>query len=474
MGLTMCLDVLIVGGGITGLAAAHRLAEAGNTRWSLLERASRLGGKIMTERLDGFVIEGGPDCFLGSKPGGLELCRALGIEDRLTGTSPAYRRMYVRRNGRLHELPPGITGLVPWRLRPLLTTSILSARGRVRAAMELLVPRRRDGAEESIAEFVSRRFGWETYHWLVEPLLSGIYAGDGRKLSLSATFPRLCDIERTHGSLIRGMRAARRRRIPHRTTNGPLEGPGFLTLPGGMGELVAAVEQDLPAHLMRRGIAVERLRPASRGFEATLSDGSEIESRTVILAVPAYVTADLVEPFNPGLARTLHEIPFVSTATVSVSLHVGDVPQLFEGHGFVSPRAAGGPVVACTWTSNKFPHRVPDDNVLIRYFLGRAGDESVVQASDEEIRHVVRAELERLYGITVEPKRWCIYRWPQGIPQYTLGHGNRLARIEAAAAQHPRLLLAGASYHGVGIPDCIVSGRGAADRALAACQQAVT
>ena len=458
---------MIVGGGITGLAAAHRLADTGGMRWLLVERESRLGGKVITDRTGGYVIEGGPDCFLASKPGGVELCRELGIDSRLTGTSPAFRRTYVRRDGRLHELPVGITGLVPSRLGPLLSTSILSVPGRVRACLELLVPPRRDGAEESIADFVIRRFGRETYDWLVEPLLSGIFAGDGRALSLPATFPQLADVEQTHGSIIRMMLATRNRPAQGDGTNGRLTTHCFVTPREGMAELVEAVERRLPMHALRRGISVLGLRPAHAGFVATLDDGTVVKTGAVILAVPAFVAADLVEPFDRALAEPLREIPFVSTATVSVAFAADAVPRRFDGYGFVSPRAGGGPVVACTWTSNKFPARVPEGGVLIRFFLGRAGNEAVAQAADDEIKRLIRGELALLHGITTEPARWHIYRWPNGIPQYTLGHERRLARIETAAARYPGLLLAGASYRGVGIPDCITSGRAAADRAVA-------
>jgi oxygen-dependent protoporphyrinogen oxidase len=462
--VTVDARVLVVGGGITGLAAAHRLAELGaGPDAVLVEREPHLGGKIATEWVDGFVVEGGPDCFLASKPAGTALCQALGIGERLVGTDPRFQRSYVKRGGRLHELPEGITGLVPSRIRPLLTTRMLSVPGRLRAGLEPFVPASRRTGDESIARFVSRRFGAEAYHWLVEPLLSGIYAGDGAALSLEATFPQLKEIERTHGSIVRMMLKQRGQRGQEGQT-GPRH--GFITLSGGLGELVQALERRLPPGVVRCGVAVEDLRPTDGAWNAKLTDGRTLVTRAVVLATPALVTADLVRGFDPLLAAALWEIPFVSTATVSVAFSRAAVPCAFDGYGYVSPRAEGGPVVACTWTSNKFPARAPGDAVLLRLFLGRQGDEGIAQGDDEAVREVVRRELHAVFGIAAEPAFWRIFRWPRAIPQYTLGHGERLARIEARLAELPGLHLAGCSYRGVGIPDCIESGRAAAERAV--------
>lgn len=452
---------LIVGGGITGLAAAQRLAEAG-APFLLVEAERRLGGKIATERVDGFVIEGGPDCFLAAKPGGVALARSLGIESRLRGTDPARRRTYVQRRGRLHELPEGITGLVPSRLGPLLTTGILSRTGRLRAGLELLVPRRSGTAEESIAEFVSRRFGREAYDWLVEPLLSGIYAGDGARLSLQATFPQLVELERTRGSLLRAM--LRGRASPGTRGGAPT---GFVTPAGGLVELVAGVARRLPPHSVRCGKPVMRLSRQGARYRAELADGTTIRAERLIVATPAHAAARLLEGLDADLGGELGGIPFVSTATVSLAYPLSEVPRPLDGYGYVSPRAEGGPVVACTWTSNKFPERVPAGYALIRFFLGRAGDQEIVEAPEEALREIARAELARLFGVTTAPALARVFRWRRSIPQYVVGHGARLERIESLLRRNPGLMLAGASYRGVGIPDCIVSGWAAADTALA-------
>ena len=455
--------VAVIGGGITGLAAAHRLMSAlGPDEVLLLERDDRLGGKILTERVDGFVVEGGPDCFLAFKPGGMELCRQLGIEGRLRATNPQFRRSFVKRGGRLHELPDGLTGLVPSRIRPLLTTGILSPLGRVRAGLEPVIPRRRSTADEAIASFVTRRFGREAYDWLVEPLLSGIFAGDGEALSLQATFPQLAETERRHGSVLLPMLRARLA-----STAGEAPRLGFVTPESGLAAIVTALEAAIPVRQVWCGAGVEVVTRLAQGWRLVLADGRTVDALAVICTTPAFATAELLDPLDPLLGDALRGIPFVSTATVSVAFPRRLVPRPLRGSGYVSPRIEGGSVVACTWTSNKFPARVPEDGVLLRFFLGRAGREGPAFASDDDVRQLVRDELAAVHGITAEPSLWRIHRWPQGLPQYTVGHRDRLAGIERRLAGLPGLLLAGASYRGVGIPDCIQSGWTAADAAAA-------
>ncbi|HWO89467.1 MAG TPA: protoporphyrinogen oxidase [Gemmatimonadales bacterium] len=454
----MDVNTVVVGGGIAGLAAADRIAEKlGPGSLLLLEAAPRLGGKISTIKTDGFVIEGGPDCFLASKPGGIELCRRLGIDHRIVGTSPTNRRSYVRRARRLHELPDGISGLVPSRLLPLMRTSLLSVPGRLRAALELFVPPRRGGNEETIAAFASRRFGREAYDWLIEPLLGGIYAGDGGSLSLDATFPQLRQVESQHGGVLRAM--LRRR------TNGERNhaGPGFVTLRGGLAEIVEALASRLAGRWRTGTAAVSARRDGSR-WVVRLDDGTLVTCDNLIVATPSFAAADLIGETDAALADELRAIPFTGTVTVTVGLRREAVPRPLDGYGYVSPRAEGGDIVACTWTSNKFPTRSPQDRVLLRYFIGRSGRADATAADDAALKALVREELAAMHGIREEPSLWRIFRWPRGMPQYTLGHGSRVSRIERRAAALPGFALAGASYRGVGIPDCITSGWKAADQ----------
>ncbi|HTH65636.1 MAG TPA: protoporphyrinogen oxidase, partial [Gemmatimonadales bacterium] len=358
--------VVVIGGGITGLAAARRLADAGAS-FLLCEASPRLGGKIVTERVGGFTIEGGPDCFLAAKPDGVGLVRQLGLEGRLCTTDPAHRGTFVRRGDRLHRLPEGLTGLVPTRILPLLTTKTLSLLGRARAGLEALLPSRPAEGDESIAAFARRRFGREAYDWLIEPLLSGIYAGDGEQLSLAATFPILAELERTEGSVLRAMA---RRSVLRTHPQGP---SGFITLGGGLGELVEVLARRLPPERLRLDAPVLGIERSGAAYRVRVADGSTITSDRVILALPAPAAAELIAPLDPRIAYELRGIPFVSTATVSLGFAPGAAAQRLNGYGFVSPRAAGGPIVAGTWTSNKFAGRAPLAGTLVRFFLGRAG-----------------------------------------------------------------------------------------------------
>lgn len=445
---------IVVGGGVAGLAAAHRLARVSRPgRLILVEAGQQLGGKIVTERRDGFVVEGGPDCFLAAKPAAIELRRLPGLDERLQGANPHRWPGLVRRRGRLYPLPAGLTGLVPSRVGAVLTTRLLSLPGRLRAGLEFLVPPRIPAGDETIAGFVTRRFGREAYQWLAEPLLGGIHAGDGDQLSLAATFPQLADMERVHGGVLRAML---------RPQDGEPAGALLVAPRAGMAELVEALASAVPSRALHCGTAVAAVRRDSAGYAVWLASGERLLARAVILATPAHVTATLCADLDPVLAAVLREIPFVSIATVSLAYPTHQVPRPLRGTGYVSPRVEGGPVVACSWTTSKFAHRAPDGMTLLRVFLGRAGRDE--DRTDDEVLAIAREEVRQTLGIRAAPRRHWIYQWPRGLPQYTRGHLDRIARIDDRLAAHPGLWLAGASYRGVGVPDCVASGWRAADR----------
>jgi oxygen-dependent protoporphyrinogen oxidase len=456
--------VVIIGGGIAGLAAAYRLRQASpGLALTLLERDRRLGGKILTERVDGFVIEGGPDTFLALKPRGLGLCRELGIDRRLHGTNENIRRTYVMRDRRLYELPEGLTGLIPTRLGPMAKTGLISALGKLRMGLEVLVPPRASDEDESLAAFVERRLGRELYDRMIEPLMSGIYAGDGECLSLAATFPQLRQAERAHGGLIKGVLAARR------TAAAPVPGakkqPAFLTPTTGLAEIVEALAKALDGVDVRLGMRVDRVEASSTGYRVKLEGGDSIDADSALIATPAFVAAGLVAGLDDRLAQALQSIPYVSTATVSVAYRLADIPRPLDGYGYIVPRAENRPLLACTWTSTKFPHRAPEGFGLIRAFVGRAGKDAAAGGPDDQILDLVRAELQQTLGITAPPLLHRIFRWPDAMPQYTLGHLDRLALIERCLSARPGLFLAGSAYRGVGLPDCIASGEAAAEAA---------
>lgn len=447
--------LIIIGGGIAGLAAAYRARHSPDAEVVLLERGARLGGKIITDRIDGFVIEGGPDSFLSSKPRGVGLAEEVGLGTRLQGTIPTSRRTYVVHQGRLHDLPEGLSGLVPARLEPLLRSAIFSPEGKARLQNEYAIP---PGTEpdESLASFMSRRFGPEVYERLIEPLMAGIYAGDGSALSLAATFPQLQRLEREHGSLLTAMSASR----PTTTR------PAFLTFPTGMAELTEALHAGLRGVTVRLGTAVAGVSQGRR-YRVTVAGGAVIEADGLIVATPAPTAARLLEPLDRDLSTELAAMPAVSSATISLAFRSEELPGPLEGYGYVVPRAEGRPSLAATWVSSKFPHRAPPGYALLRVFLGRTGQEDVLNADNATLTELARQELRDLMGITAAPVLTRIFRWPQAMPQYTLGHLQRLGRIEAARANHPGLFLAGQSYRGVGIPDCIQSGEQAAHDWLA-------
>jgi oxygen-dependent protoporphyrinogen oxidase len=472
--------VIVVGGGIAGMAAAYRLRRRlPDADVTLIESTPRLGGKIVTERIDGFVIEGGPDTFLSYKPRGVGLCRELGLAARLHGTNQQIRRTYVMRGGRLYDLPEGLTGLVPSRFGPMARSGLISPLGKVRMGLEYFIPPRRDNVDEPLAAFVSRRLGRELYERMIEPLLSGIYAGDGEQLSLAATFPQLRQYEVEHGGLIRGMLAARRHpsRRAGRTEGGAGAPPmsAFVTPESGLAEIVEALEAQLGGVQVRRGTRALRLERAPRGgYTLALADGLQVpeggttlHADAVILATPAFATAELVAGLDARLAEALRGIPYVSTATVSLAYPLRDIPRPLDAYGYIIPRAEGRAILACTWTSTKFPHRAPDGWGLIRAFIGHAAQEKedVLASDDAALVGLVRDELRAVLGVTAAPHLARVFRWPQAMPQYTVGHLERLATIDARLAQLPGVFVAGHAYRGVGVPDCIQSGEQAAEAA---------
>jgi oxygen-dependent protoporphyrinogen oxidase len=467
--------VLIVGGGIAGLAAAERLAGAKGVRVTVLEASERFGGCIATERADGFVMEQGPDVILAAKPAAVELAGRLGIVHRLIGTNPASRGAYIKSRGRLLPLPQGMTGLIPSRLGALMTTPLLSPFGKLRAAAEWFVPPAERNDAESVRAFVVRRLGREAYDRMVEPLLAGVFAGDGAQLSLDATFPRLRAMEEAHGGILRGMVASRRTKAaPAEHRAGPPGVPtsAFLSFVSGMAELPEA----LVSHLTRAGVQLRPLvRVASvapragdgRAMPAVLlDDGSQLEADGLIIATPIVATASLLKTADPTLSALLAEIGSTSTATVSLAFKASEVSRPLDASGYTIPRIEAGPVIACTWSSTKFAGRAPEGFVLFRVFFGGVGRESVVAEDDADLVTLSCAELRHTAGVVGTPWLVRVARWRDRIPQYTVGHLRRVDRIEERLGHTPWLALAGNALRGVGVPDCIRSGQSAAEQVL--------
>jgi len=464
--------VMIIGGGIAGLSAAYYLQKSAQRMGvaldiTIVEREPRWGGKIITDRAEGFVIEGGPDTFLATKPWGVALCRELGLEERLYGTNPKLKNTYVLHHDRLQPLPEGLAMMVPTHFGSMARTHLLSLPAKARMGLDYLLPPRQVIEDESLGAFVSRRLGRPAYENLIEPLMSGIYAGDGDQLSLQATFPYLRDMEVHHGGLIRGALAMRRKTSGNGSSrNGSRS--AFLTPTTGLAEIVEAIVAYLEDNgvQLRNGVGAQSLRQSAEGYRVGLENGEMLATEGVILAAPAFASASLLEGLAPELAVELSAIPYATTATASLAYRVENLPRPLDGYGYVIPRREGHRALACTWTSTKFPHRAPDGYALVRVFIGRAGQEALIDWSEASLLQVAREELQLTLGITAEPELWRIYIWEKAMPQYVLGHPARLRRIDAVLQNLPGLALAGNGYRGIGIPDCIHSGELAAEKIL--------
>ena len=455
------MHITIIGGGIAGLATAFylekRAREQGREiQYVLLESSDRWGGKIATESVDGFLIEGGPDLLLTQKSAGIQLCKDLGLGDRLISTNNDRQRTFLVRDGKLVAFPEDFS-LVPSKFWPLVTSPLFSFCGKVRMGLEVFVPRRRDEGDESLASFIGRRLGVEAVK-IGGAMLAGIHSADAERLSMRCAFPMYVAMEQRYGSLIKGVRAMRKTRAKSSAM--------FQTLIGGMGEMVDALVAQLDGDL-RRGVAVGAVRKTDGGFEVIAGD-EVIETDAVVMATPAYVSADLVADFAPGLSLMLRGIRYVSTATVSLGYRKRDVEGQhdFEGFGFLSPKHEGRRITACTWVSTKLNFRAPDDGVLVRTFVGGAGQEDLVDLDDEALIAQSREELEELMGLTADPLFARIFRWQRGRPQFDVGHLERVAEMERLAAQVGGLFLTGSAYRGSAIPDCIVQAMDTVDRIL--------
>lgn len=468
--------VVVIGGGLTGLAAAHRIAQAPGrpgappTELVVLEAKDRVGGVIWTERRDGFTLEGGADSFITDKPWGIELCRALGLGDQLLGTATEHRRSFVVRGGRLLPVPEGFVLMAPTKLGPLLTTPVLSWRGKLRVLLDLFLPRRADEADESLAAFVRRRLGREALERLVQPLVAGIYTANPNELSLRATLPQFIAMEREHGGLIRGAwYRSRAERAATRHESGARYGL-FVTLKDGMDTLPRALAAALPGGAVRTGVAARRVhRPDPRGpWRVELLDGPPLEADAVLIATEAHAAARLVDGVDAELALTLRSIPYASSAIVQLAYRRDQVRHPLDGFGAVVPSIEGRPLLAVSFASVKFPDRAPAGTVLLRAFVGGALQPESYELDDAATIDLARRELDQLLGARGEPLLAAVARHPRGMPQYTLGHLDRLARLRRQAGRHGGLFLAGNYLDGVGVPDCVRAGQLAADAILAA------
>jgi oxygen-dependent protoporphyrinogen oxidase len=459
--------VAVIGGGIAGPAAAHRVVElAPQAAVTLFEAGPRLGGSLFTERRDGFLIEHGADSFITNLPFAVDLCRRVGLSDELIPTSAAGRRAFVVRRGRLQAVPEGFALMAPARIWPVIKTPILSPLGKMRLAWEYFVPRRAaDNGDESLGSFVRRRLGREVFDRLVQPLVAGIYTADPERLSLAATLPRFIEMERKHGSLIRGA-------LSERSSNdaGAAQASGaryslFMTPRDGLSSLVAAVAARLPAGTVRLNTRVTQLERCDTTWRVTTAaDPNVLDFDAVVLAIPASAAARLLNDIDVPLSAELSAIPYASTAVVSLAYDRRQIAHPLDGFGFVVPAIEGRRILSASFSSQKFPGRAPAEKVLLRIFIGGACQPEYLERSDEELQQLAAEEIAELLGASGQPRFATVARWPQSMPQYHLGHLDRVAKIESRLSETPNLALAGNAFRGVGIPQVVQSGEAAAER----------
>jgi oxygen-dependent protoporphyrinogen oxidase len=459
------LSAAIVGGGITGLATAYYLEQAAAAEgWDItgvvLERDSRMGGKLLTTTLDGFLVEGGPDSILTQKPWALRLLDELGMGGEVIQQQA--NGVFLLHGGKLHRIPRGLVGPVPTKPLDLLGASFLTWRGKLRAGLEPLVPRRRDGEEESLGGFLRRRLGTDVAQNLVETFTAGVYAGDPLELGTRQLFPTLVDWEERHGSLAKGIRAAR----AHATVGSPPR--PFVSLRRGMSSLPQAIAEGLRSFKLLPG---KRVTNIARGrgnerplYELTVDGGEPIIADCVALTIPAPGAASVLRTILPEAADLLDQMSFASTCSVSLAFRREAVGNPLDGSGFLVPRTEPSPVTGCTWSSAKWPGRAGEGWVLLRAFVGWAGDASFMQRDDPDLVRSVTEALRPLLDLRGEPERTWVQRWPEGMPQYKVGHGPWVESVDRAMSAEPGLFLAGASYRGIGVPDCVRQGQETAQR----------
>jgi oxygen-dependent protoporphyrinogen oxidase len=450
--------VVVIGGGITGLSAAWYLQRAG-VRYSLLEQSGRWGGKVHTEYVNDFVIETGADAFLTRKPWALELARELGLDDRIIGVNRDHSRTFVLSGGQLVPIPDGVQLLAPTDIPAFMQSPLFSWRGKLRMLLDWFIPPRTDETDESMAAFVRRRVGAETVDKLAEPLLAGIYNAEIERLSIMATFPQYRKMEREHGSLIRGMMNAKAIRGNNKSSQ-----PMFISFRRGTGEIIDALAAQLDGDLrLNCGVETIETLPGG-GYRVHLENGDSISADSIILTTPANVAAKLLTEIAPDSAQQLNAIRYTSVGAVAVGYRKADVPHSLDGLGVVIPGSEGRNIDGITFATTKWRYRAPNEHVLLRVFFGGPNSRAMMTYDDEKVLSMVRDELCSMLGIEAQPVFHHVSRWHDAYPQYDVGHLDRVADIEAAlpAGIH----VAGSSYRGIGVPDCVHQGKQTAEKVV--------
>lgn len=468
---------VVIGGGISGLAAAHRLWELSREKGmdlkiTVLEASAKLGGLIETERRGDLLLEGGPDAFLSEKPWAQSLCERIGMGDELIPTNTVSRRSFIAVHGGLEPMPEGFYLMAPAGLKPLMECKLLSWMGKLRVACEPFIPRRIVG-DESVASFIRRRLGAETLHRIAQPMVGGIYAADLEKLSIRAALPKFYQMEREHGSILNALRkGAKAGAAGAQTASGPRYSM-FLTPRFGMIRLVEMLARRMLEVELKTNTPVVSIEQAGKGWNVRSRQGDSYPADLLIVALPAHPAAALLKTVSPAAAKEMEGIPYESAATVTMAFGEADLPVPFGGFGFVVPpsRASAG-VIGCTFSSIKFAHRAPAGTVLLRAFVGGALSPDAAGKETAVLEAAVRAVLKDTLQIVAAPRTSVVHRYPKSMPQYEVGHLDRIARVEKEIAQLSGLALAGNWLHGVGIPHCIHQAELAAESLCGAAQSA--
>jgi oxygen-dependent protoporphyrinogen oxidase len=466
--------IVVVGGGISGLTAAHRLVELARERGTptsvtVLEAGMRLGGQVQTERQGGFVFEGGADSLLAQKPWGVALCRRLGLASELEDIGARHTGTQIVRRGRLVRVPEGFLMMAPTRVGPVLRSSLFSTIGKLRLLAEPLVAPRPHGVDdESLASFVTRRFGREVLERVAEPVIAGLYTADADRLSLRMTMPRFLDLESEEGSVTRGLRKAARSRAPRAFGHGT-GGGGFVAIRGGLGRIVEALAARLPAGAVRTGVQVEAVRRSldGAGFSIGRAGGGTIEADAVVLACPAFEASRLLHGEDPALAVNLRALRYASCATVHLVYPRAEVREPLSSFGFFVPRTEGLPILACSYVSEKFERRAPKDTVVVRAFLGGATRPDILDATDDAIVRLAHGALRGVLRLAGEPSMTKVHRHALAMPQYDAGGAASLAALVTQVERHEGLFVAGSLAGAVGIPDCVRVAEEVAERVSA-------
>ena len=462
--------LIIVGGGIAGLAAAYRIQEEMDANnipllCTLVEGGPRFGGKIATERKDGFVFERGPDSFISQKPWAIDLCNKIGLADELVGTNPDHSKTFVYTGKKLVQMPDGLSLMVPTKFLPFALSPLFSIAGKIRMGMDLFIPAKPDDEDESLASFIRRRLGEEALQKMAEPMLAGIYASNPETMSIKSTFPMFFQTEQKHRSLVLGM-LARKAQGNNSSQKKPSPYSLFMTLKNGLGAMVERVIEKSPGTSFRTDARVKEIVRAGSKWQVGLDGAETLEADAVILASPANISARLLEPTSGKLAELLNRIKYVSTAAVTLAYKAEGFSHPLDGFGFVVPKAENRKIMACTWTSSKFPHRVPEGFVLLRCFIGGALREDLAEQSEQALEDMVKKELLEMMGIGEEPVFCRVFKNEKANVQYHVGHGALIGQVDAELSSLPGMYLAGSAYTGIGIPDCILNGTRAAESVI--------